>query len=105
MKGLYFIPPLRTQRILWKRKPKECKSQRGWNTPRKHSLLNKHELIETEVVAQGLHKSAPSLQHLYDGFQFDDFMGFSSVQMSGFLILCLFLGSFPSVGLSCSNSM
>lgn len=41
-----------------------------------------------------LYGSAPGLLHIYHGFQSSVFMGFQSVQMSGFL------GSFPSVGFS-----
>jgi hypothetical protein len=31
-------PPLRDQRIIRKRRQKDCKSQRGWMTPRKQCL-------------------------------------------------------------------
>lgn len=48
------IPPLTAQRATWK-KEENCKSQRGWKTPRKQGILDRavltYELRET--VAAG----------------------------------------------------
>ena len=34
---------LRTQGTPWKRRQKECKSHRGWRTPKKGGPLNQHD--------------------------------------------------------------
>lgn len=55
LKGaIHHMPPLRAQRILWKRIQKKGKNQRKWRTPTKWGPLNQHEQISyklTEIEA------------------------------------------------------
>ena len=47
---LHQIPPLRAQGTLQKKRQKECKSQRGWQTPREQVSLNPHDLRSSELT-------------------------------------------------------
>ena len=96
---LHQIPSLRAHGTLWKKRGKECKSQKAWKTPRNQSpliSLNKARTNSQRLkqLVQGLHRSAPGPLCIYYDFQFSVFMRSLSMQMSGPLRAVPFLGLF-----------
>lgn len=49
--GLHQVPPLKAWGTSWKRWRKDCRSQRGWRTPRESTKQGSHGLTETEAAS------------------------------------------------------
>lgn len=86
----------------------ECMRERKWRRIEKNPLnqlsTTQSKLLRLKQHAQSLHRSISCILCIYNGFQDSTFMGLLCVKASRFLILCLLLGFFSSVGLFCPIS-
>ena len=93
---------------LWGRGGGKCKGQSRCGTSMTQTLKINMSKVHTnsqrdwlKQQVQGMHGATQGPLHLHHGFLFGGFYRTTSVWASGSLILSLYLGFFPSVGLSC----
>ena len=93
---VYYIPPLKTQATMWKKRWKDSKSQKGWKAPGEHILWinhDTHESTEDKAESTKLTRACTRSSVHIPWLPVDVFMELVKVWMSEslFLVLSLWL--------------